>query len=94
MKILSLIALCVLLQGCVYPRYTRTTWTTNGGFERVTFSIPALLANENVTKLSVDRVMSKTKSGVTLGAAQTQIDDEALHNVTEAIVEGVVKGIK
>ncbi len=101
-KTVSFLLLIVLLTlsqgGCVIARYTRSpacTCATNSAIAsaRVTFSCYALFANEKIAKLAIDKSTKVTSAGVTIGAVETSIDDQAVQAVVSGVVEGVTKAV-
>jgi hypothetical protein len=102
--LLTLLLVAILSQGCVIVRYTHdkplppawSVWsmTPEQEIEHTTFGVYAFFADEKATKIAIDKATKATSTGVTIGAVETQIDDDAIQAVVSGVVEGVVKGIK
>lgn len=86
MKLLLLLA--VSLCGCMRMHYERRD---NDGVH--TFSAWSFFADEKLSRLSVDKETKATRSGLSIGLLDGEVNTEALNGVTESIVSGVVKGI-
>lgn len=95
---LGILFLILLGQGCMVARYTRLPacacqGTNNLAPGGVRFAVYSCLMNEKAVKISVDKFTGKTHSGITIGAIDSTVDDDALKAIVSAAVETTIKAI-
>lgn len=92
--LLTLLAFLLFSNGCMVARYTRLPACACAGTNDiggVRFSVYTCLVNEKVAKITVDKFTGKTHSGITIGAVEQAVDDDALKAIVSAAVEATIK---